>query len=222
MYEVTQANYEKVMGKNPSWFAATGQGKDQVAGIDTTRHPVQMVSWDEAIEFCAKLSEQEKLKPSHFRSGERVTPSDGTSHTICPRRRNGEFSCRAGTTTKFWTGDRDEDLRQVGWFGTTSGGRTHAAGELKGNPFGLHDMHGNVCEWVQDWWDPNFFAEFSGIPALDPNGPSSGGSQPVFRGGDWSNTATLCRVSSRFAFDPRQRFYHIGFLGGAAITRCVA
>ncbi len=67
--EVTQAQYEQVMGTNPSHFSATGEGKDAVANLETGNHPVEMVSWYDAAEFCAKLSQQEQLKPFYFRSG---------------------------------------------------------------------------------------------------------------------------------------------------------
>ena len=80
------------------------------------RHPVEMVSWNDAAEFCAKLSEQEKLKPFYFRAGETVTMLEGTGYRL-PTEAEWEFACRAGTTTKYWIGDKDEDLPQAGWFG---------------------------------------------------------------------------------------------------------
>ncbi len=210
VHEVTQADYEKVMGKNPSWFAATGQGKEQVAGMDTATFPVETVSWNDAAEFCAKLSQQEQLKPFYFRSGETVTPLDGTGYRL-PTEAEWEFSCRAGTTTKYWTGDKDEDLPQAGWFTGNSGGRTHAVGELKANPFGLFDIHGNNWEWVQDWWEPTYYGQFQEKPALNPSIPSSASSWRVVRGGGWRHTASLCRTSLRYANGPSYRDPGIGF-----------
>jgi serine/threonine protein kinase/formylglycine-generating enzyme required for sulfatase activity len=208
--EVTQAEYEKVMGKNPSWFAATGEGKDQVAGMDTIGQPVETVDWNDAAEFCAKLSQQEKLKPFYFRAGEKVTMLDGTGYRL-PTEAEWEFFCRAGTTTKYWTGDTDENLPQAGWFATNSGDRTHAVGELKANPFGLHDVHGNVWEWVQDAWEPTYYGQFQEKPALNPYGPSSAGSQRVLRGGSWFAPASRCRASDRYGPDPTHRNSDIGF-----------
>jgi formylglycine-generating enzyme required for sulfatase activity len=208
VYEVTQADYAMVMEKNPSWFAATGPGKDRVAGMDTANHPVETVSWNDACEFCAKLSLREKLLPFYSRTGEAVTPLDGTGYRL-PTEAEWEFACRAGTTTKYWPGDHD--LAQAGWSETNSGGRTHAVGELRANPFGLHDTHGNVWEWVQDRLDPTYYGQFQEKPALDPRGASSADSPRVFRGGDWRHAATHCRASHRAAREPTRHNPHIGF-----------
>jgi len=210
IHEVTQADYKRVMGKNPSHFAPTGAGKDAVAGRDTTTHPVEMVNWNDAAEFCAKLSQQEQLKPFHFRAGETVTPLEGTGYRL-PTEAEWEFACRAGTTTKYWNGDKDEDLAQSGWFRTNSGNRSHAPGELKANPFRLHDIDGNIGEWVQDRWEPNYFGQFRDKPALDPSGPSSAGSRRVVRSCSWYDPATVGRASSRHAHEPWTRYGSIGF-----------
>jgi eukaryotic-like serine/threonine-protein kinase len=208
--EVTQAEYEKVMGVNPSHFAPSGEGKEAVAGLDTGSHAVETVSWNDAAEFCAKLSKQEELKPFYFRAGETITPLDGTGYRL-PTEAEWEYACRAGTTTKFWIGDQDEELVRAGWFGTNFGGRTHAAGELKANPYGLFDIHGNVFEWVEDWWEPTYYGEFQVKPAIDPIAPSSDGSQRVIRGGDWHHGASNCRAANRFAPHPAHRHYGVGF-----------
>ena len=208
--EVTQEQYERVMGKNPSHFAPTGAGKAAVGGLNTTSQPVEMVSWNDAAEFCTKLSQQEKLRPFYFRSGETVTVLDGGGYRL-PTEAEWEFACRAGTTTKYWTGDKDEDVQQVGWTATNSGGRSHAVGEMKPNPFGLHDIHGNIWEWVQDWWDPNYYAQFQAKPALDPSGPFSADSRRVLRGGFWGRAASNCRASARYADVPTNRDLIIGF-----------
>jgi formylglycine-generating enzyme required for sulfatase activity/serine/threonine protein kinase len=216
VHEVTQAQYEQVMGQNPSHFAATGPGKDAVVGMDTTHHPVELVSWNDAAEFCAKLSEKEQLRPCYFRSGETVTMLDGNGYRL-PTEAQWEFACRAGTTTKYWIGDQDESLGQAAWLGRNSGGRTHAVGELKANPLGLYDIHGSVWEWVQDWWEPTYYGQFQEKPALDPGGPSSAGSRRVLRGGYWGLNASFCRASSRGAVDPTYRYCNIGFRVALAV-----
>lgn len=195
--EVTQAEYEKVMGVNPSHFAPMGPGKKAVAGLETAEHPVEMVSWNDAAEFCAKLSKQENLKPFYICAGETVTPLDGTGYRL-PSEAEWEFACRAGMATKYWIGDKDEDLVRAGWFGGNSGDRTHAAGELTANPFGLSDIHGNVWEWVQDGWDASYYRQFPEKPAINPNVPFTAGSQRVLRGGGWL-TSSRPAAGRRFA-----------------------
>ncbi len=208
--EVTQAEYEKVMGVNPSKFALTGIVKEAVAGLETAEHPVEMVSWNDAAEFCAKLSKQEKLKPFYFRAGETITPLDGTGYRL-PSEAEWEFACRAGTATKYWIGDKDEDLVRAGWIGGNSGWRTHAAGKLKANPFGLSDIHGNVWEWMQDGWDASYYGQFPDKPAINPHSPFSAGSPRVIRGGCWILPASRCRSSLRFPVDPLARYDYFGF-----------
>ena len=209
-YEVTQLQYERVTGSNPSAFAPTGAGSDAVAGTDTTHHPVEEVSWNDAAAFCAKLSEREKLKPSYLRVGDTITRVRGDGYRL-PTEAEWEFSCRAGTTTRYWNGDKDEDLKLAGWFGPTSGGHTRRVGELKANPFGLFDSHGNVWEWVQDSWEMNHYAQFQGKPAIDPSGPSLPGPQRVIRGGGWSPAAPYCRSSHRQGTDATFHHRNIGF-----------
>ena len=92
MYTVTQAEYEEVMGQNPSYFSATGDGKDKVAGMDTRQFPVEMVTWNDAVEFCRKLSQL----PAEQQAG-RVYR--------LPTEAEWEYSCRAGTTTPFHFGN---------------------------------------------------------------------------------------------------------------------
>ncbi len=197
--EVTQSQYEQVMGTNPSHFSATGEKKDFVANLDTSNYPVEMVSWYDATEFCAKLSQQEKLKPFNVRSDETVTTLEGTGYRL-PREAEWEFACRAGTTTRFWSGDKNEDLIQVGWCFSNAGGRTHSASELKANPIGLSDLHGNVWEWVQDGLDPEFYGQFQENVATDPFSPLSAGSKPMRRGGSFMQVPELVRSSSRLYY----------------------
>lgn len=211
VFEVTQAEYEKVMGVNPSYFAPMGQGKETVAGMDTGSFPVERVSWTKAAEFCTRLSERENHKPFYFFSaGDVNTSLNGTGYRL-PSEAEWEFACRAGTTTRYWSGDQEQDLRQAGWYRQNSGLRPHSVGELKANPFGLYDMHGNVWERVQDGWDASFYEQFREMPAVDPKIPSASDSQHIMRGGDWIQYPLECRSSRRHSPEPAFATELIGF-----------
>jgi len=122
--EVTQGQWEAVMGSNPSKF----KGRDL---------PVESVSWDDAMSFCRKLTERE-------RSAGRL--ASGYAYTL-PSEAQWEYACRAGTT-----GAYAGDLDSMGWYDGNSGGKTHAVGTKRANGWGLYDMHGNVWEWCSDWY----------------------------------------------------------------------
>ncbi len=208
--EVTQKEYEAVIKATPSHFASTGPGKEAVANIETQNHPVETVSWNDAAEFCAKLSQKEELKPFYFRAGEMITPLDGTGYRL-PTEAEWEFACRAGTTTKYWIGEKDDDLVRAGWLFTNSGGHTHTVGELEANPLGLYDIYGNVWEWIDDAWEATYYDQFAEKPAIDPNSPFSAGSHRMFRGSGWTRPAPYCRSSVRVSIDPTNRNTNIGF-----------
>ena len=212
VYEVTQAEYEKVTGTNPSHFGPQGTGKEVVAGMDTPNFPVDNVSWNDAAECCAKLSLQEGYKPFYMRDGENVEPLDGTGYQL-PTEAEWEFACRAGTTTKFWSGDRSEDLAKAGWFLDNAGGRTHRVGELKANSFGLYDVHGNPWEWIRDGWrsSDHGYGAYDEKTAINPYRPFAGCSDRMLRGGFWFHPASGCGSSSRHAFIPSARSPNTGF-----------
>ena len=124
-YEVTQGEYEKVMGSNPS-------------RIKGAKNPVETVSWDDAVSFCKKLSEMPEEKAA------------GREYRL-PTEAEWEYACRAGSTTSYSFGDAASQLDDYAWYGK-SGGTTHAVGLKKPNALGLYDMHSNVSEWCQDWY----------------------------------------------------------------------
>jgi formylglycine-generating enzyme required for sulfatase activity len=195
VYEVTQEDYEKVIGKNPSSFSSIGENKDEVKGMETGRFPVESVSWEDAQEFCSRLSEKE-----------------GRQYRL-PTEAEWEYACRAGTTTEYYTGDGERSLGEAGWYGwiqTPKGNsqqRTNRVGQKKPNAFGLFDMHGNVREWCADWYDEDYYGA---SPASDPKGPSTG-SLRVTRGGGWSSYAVYCRSADRLWSVPSNRFDLLGF-----------
>ncbi|HEY7155074.1 MAG TPA: formylglycine-generating enzyme family protein [Gemmataceae bacterium] len=200
VYEVTQAEYEKVMEKNPSAFSRNGPSKKEVSGQDTTQFPVEMVTWDDAMEFCRTLSKRFK------------------KNFDLPTESEWEYACRAGTTTAFCYGNTlSPKLAQVGGsFGdaeevpiTDRPKRTTRVGSFKPNAFGLHDMHGNVSEWCKDWYGKDYYGK---SPARDPQGPERGDEdQRVLRGGEWLSSPMGGRSASRHSKKPTERFHYIGF-----------
>ncbi|MBS0262697.1 MAG: SUMF1/EgtB/PvdO family nonheme iron enzyme, partial [Planctomycetes bacterium] len=210
IHEVTQEEYQRVMFRNPAHFASKGAGADFLDDEDTRRFPVESVSWIDAAEFCAKLSQQQELKPFYARFGETITQLEGTGYRL-PTEAEWEFACRAGTTTKYWFGDQDQDTILAGWVASNSAMRTHPIGELKPNPFGLSDLSGNVWEWVQDWWSPSFYSQFDNATALNPIGPPSVGLQRVVRGGCFlDGHSASFRSAGRRAFAPDTRGEYLG------------
>lgn len=197
-HEVTQQQYATVLETRPSYFAATGPGKDVLPAGGTDWFPVDTVNWLDAHQFCARLSAREGDRP-------------GQESYRLPTEAEWEFACRAGTTTRFWNGDRDEDLMQTGWFGRNAGYRTHAVGELQPNPFGLYDMHGNVWEWTQDAWEPTFYQQAGTGLAVDPWNQAANANGRVIRGGDWNFVAAVCRSGHRHIDPPTSRNRYLGF-----------
>lgn len=151
IHEVTQSQYERVMGNNPSGFKGAN-------------NPVEQVSWEDAVEFCRKLSELPAEKAA------------GRVYRL-PTEAEWEYACRAGTTTKYSFGDDDSELGNYAWFKGNSGNTSHPVGGKKPNAWGLYDMHGNVWEWCQDW-----YGDYPSGTVTDPMGATSG-SYRVNRGG---------------------------------------
>jgi formylglycine-generating enzyme required for sulfatase activity len=186
-YEVTQGQYEKVMGKNPSFFseAGPGRGKDAVKGMDTADFPVERVSWEDAVEFCKRLS------------GLAEEEAAGRAYRL-PMEAEWEYACRAGEATPFHPGNT---LTPQQANISRSGGlkRTCRVGSYKPNAWGLYDMHGNVGEWCSDWYDKDYY---KGSPGQDPKGPAKGsdfglGLVRVERGGSWFDSDGNCRAACR-------------------------
>ncbi len=170
-YEITQAQYQAVMGTNPSH----SKGED---------YPVQTVSWDDAVAFCGRITGR------------------------LPTEAEWEYACRAGTRTRYNTGDTRDDLYRAGWYRDNSGFEVHPVGRKTGNAWGLHDMHGNLWEWCSDW-----YGVYPDGPVTDPAGPSSGQNR-VYRGGSWRTEAGECRSADRRHTAPATR----GIFGGFRVV----
>ena len=187
---VTQREWQQIMGHQP-W-----KGKDYV--LDDPSCPATFVSWEDAGDFCRKLTEQERQAGRLPETCEYRLPTEA----------QWEYACRAGTTTRYFFGEDDSDLDQYAWFAENTYDKgeqsAHPVGQKLPNPWGLFDMHGNVWEWCRDWYADKL-----------PGGPdpevAHEGSYRVYRGGCWYFTAGLCRSADRDGGTPLLRYFHLGF-----------
>jgi len=185
--EVTQGQYQKVMGKNPSYFK-----KRIIRESDSSMYPVEAVSWEDAVEFCKKLSELPKEKA-------------GRVYRL-PTEAEWEYACRSGSKSAYSFGESSKSLGDYAWFDENSRHQTHPVGQKKPNAWGLYDMHGNVIEWCSDYW----YGEYPKGAVSDPSGPR-GGSYRVIRGGSGNYTAAFCRSAVRSGLVPSFRDSGLGF-----------
>ena len=211
-YEVTQEQYQEVMGTNPSRFNSN-PADGEVQG----KRPVEQVTWYDAVEFCNKLSEMEGLIPVYTIANR--TPITGypiTAATVeatwtyngyrLPTDAQWEYACRAGTTTNWHFGNAESELVDYAWYSKNSNSRTHEVGKKLPNAFGLYDMHANVYEWCWDW-----YGDYPTTAQTDYKG-SVTGSDRVSRGGSWSRSTGLdFRSASRSFTYPSYGSYELGF-----------
>ncbi len=195
-YEITQAQYEAVMGTNPSYYKGANL-------------PVECVSWYDAKEFCSKLTDLE-MEAGRLPEGYRYT---------LPTEAQWEYACRAGTTTALNSGknlsdeDQCSEMDEVGWYWYNAGIKsyekglicTRAVGQKMPNAWGLYDMHGNVAEWCAD-----FYEDYPASAVVDPTGPDAG-IERVARWGSWWNSAWPCRSAYRGSDASDNIYTNLGF-----------
>lgn len=174
-YEVTQGEWQQVMGNNPSKLK---KGND---------YPVEQVSWNDTQEFIRKISSK-----------------SGRSYRL-PTEAEWEYACRSGGKKELYCGGNNADA--VAWHISNSGGTTHPVGTKSPNALGMHDMSGNVWEWVEDWYDGNYYRN---SPRNNPRGPITG-SERVIRGGSRNYYPMGVRAAHRHGFRPDARSPGLGF-----------
>ena len=175
--EVTNAQYRR-------FVEATGHRKPEYwdnSKYNAPNQPVVGVSWNDAVAYASWA---------------------GMS---LPTEAQWEYAARAGTTTRFWSGDSESDLARVGWYDGNSNAAAHPVAAKPPNAWGLHDVHGNVWEWTADW-----YGDYPGSSQTDPKGPGSGLFR-VYRGGSWNYLASFTRVANRFNYAPDARYRNLGF-----------
>ncbi len=181
-YEVTQSEYESIMGSNPSNFSGSN-------------NPVEEVSWHDAIAFCKTLTEREQ-NAGRLPAGARYR---------LPTEAEWEYCAKGGNKSKGYTYSGSDSINSVGWYSSNSGSKTHPVGQKQANELGLYDMSGNVWEWCNDWK-----GSYSSGSVTNPSGASSG-SYRVLRGGSWDDDASYCRSANRLRSEPSSTYYDYGF-----------
>lgn len=177
-YPVTNAEYGKFLAEK------RGCPKPRYwkeSRLNAPNQPVVGVSWKEVQMFCL------------------------WSGLVLPTEAQWEYACRAGTKNLYWSGNDEESLMKVAWYFNNSGGQTHAVGEKPANPWGLHDMHGNIWEWTADYYG-HYQTDFQS----DPTGPENG-AERVIRGGSFINPAENLPSTYRSSLPPEKHWHLVGF-----------
>ena len=189
--EITRGQYKAVMETTTVYFT----------GYDSL--PVETVSWWDAIKFCNALSRAAGWDLCYTES---TGACDfGKNGFRLPTEAEWEYACRAGTTTRYYTRDAESDLALAEWYDGNSGSKTNPVGQKVPNTWGLYDMHGNVWEWCNDWYD-----SYSSSLATNPTGVQTG-SYRVIRGGSWYGSDYNCRSAYRGDFSPSDGYDIVGF-----------
>jgi formylglycine-generating enzyme required for sulfatase activity len=182
-FEVTHEMFVKAQLPNPSHWQ------------DNPKKPVERVRWRDAKQYCNERSLLEGLEPCYDEKSPTWECHYEASGYRLPTEAEWEYACRAGTDREYDFGPADK-LKQYAWFEDNAGARTHPVGQKKPNAWGLYDLYGNVSEWCEDVYSPDYYRQ---SPVDNPRGPAEAGLDPkrVMRGGSWKASANMCRATFR-------------------------
>jgi sulfatase modifying factor 1 len=193
-YEVTQKEWNAVMGNNPSFF-------------NGANNPVEKVDWYDAIAYCNRRSKMEKLTPCYSGSGDNITCNFDAEGYRLPTEAEWEYACRGGSQTGNFTYSGSDNIDDVAWYEGNSGGKPHPVGQKKPNELGIHDMSGNIWEWCWEWYDANYYKN---SPSTNPRGPESG-KERSYRGGGCCGRQEYGRCTGRYKLEPAYKHSDMGF-----------
>jgi formylglycine-generating enzyme required for sulfatase activity len=179
-YEVTQQQYVKLVGVNPSSFTEANR-------------PVDTITWIHAVLYCNLRSRAEGLQPCYDEESETWQCNFKANGYRLPTEAEWEYACRAGTDTEYYFGNGSRSLKKYAWYAENSFKKTHPVGQKRPNPWGLYDMYGNVAEWCNDVYATNYYNR---SPSKNPRGPEEGEIK-VLRGGGWQDGMDSLRSSWR-------------------------
>jgi formylglycine-generating enzyme required for sulfatase activity len=193
-YEITQAEWTAVMDSNPSLYQAEN-------------HPVDTVTWFDAVEYCNKRSKKEGLKSCYTIKDKKVTCDFSADGYRLPTEAEWEYASRGGNKSKNYRYSGSNNPEEVAWYGENADGISHSVGSKKPNELELYDMSGNIWEWCWDYYDSSYYAKSI---KDNPRGPEKG-TLRVYRGGGSGGIFVWMRSAGRYSFPPTNKHWFIGF-----------
>ena len=193
-FEVTQGEWQKLMGDTPSFF----KGDD---------HPVDMIDWYAAVKYCNVRSRAEGLTPCYSGSGDDIACDFEADGYRLPTEAEWEYACRGGVQGRGFDFSGSDNVDEVAWYEGNAGGRHHPVGQRKPNELGIYDMSGNIWEWCWDWYGQDYYKS---SPAKNPTGPPSG-KMRSYRGGGGCGRMEFQRCSGRYKLEASYTHSDMGF-----------
>jgi formylglycine-generating enzyme required for sulfatase activity len=192
-FEVTQEEWEAVMGNNPSLYKG-----DNLA--------VETVTWNDAVEYCNKRSRKEGLNPCYTIKNHDITFDIDADGYRLPTEAEWEYASRGGVKSRNYRYSGSNNPEEVAWYEVNAGGTSHPPGQLKPNELGIYDMSGNIWEWCWDWYDSDYYKT---SPPDNPWGPGTG-KKRIYRGGGAGGIFVWARCTGRYSFPPTLKHWFVG------------